>query len=192
MGGNLPSAVGTPLDTQVAALECLLKAGVEVEAVSCLYRTSPVPVSDQPDFINCALRVRTHLAPQALLDVCQETEVALGRQKGERWSARTLDIDVLAYGDRVLPDEQAWRDVTCNPDPAYILDQAVVPHPRLHLRGFVLMPLNDIAPEWRHPVLGTTVREMLTKLPASDRAGIERMAVDFGRFSTLQPGRGAV
>jgi len=192
MGGNLPSGAGTALDTQIMALEYLSRAGIEVEAVSAVYRTSPVPASDQPDFINCAVCVRTSLSPQAMLDLCLEIETKLGRQRGERWSARTLDIDLLAYGALVMPDEQSWHGVIGNPDPAYILEQAVVPHPRLHLRGFVLMPLFDVAPDWRHPVLGETVREMLENLPAKDLAGIARMPDAFGRFSSLQPGRGAV
>ncbi|TNE65232.1 MAG: 2-amino-4-hydroxy-6-hydroxymethyldihydropteridine diphosphokinase [Alphaproteobacteria bacterium] len=192
-GGNLPSVAGSPLDTQIAAITRLCAAGLTLEAVSAVYRTCPVPPTGQPDFINTAAAFRTGLAPADLLALCLRTETALGRVRGERWSARTLDVDLIAYDRLVLPDQKTWQSVLNHADPAHILPEAVVPHPRMHLRGFVLAPIADVAPDWIHPVLGKTVRAMLADEASIDGlAGVERIAATFGGFPALQGRDGAV
>lgn len=192
MGGNIPSAVGAALDTQIAACDLLGQAGVALEAVSFVYETRPVPPSGQPDFINIVLMANVSMGANELLGLCLDVETKLGRQRGERWSARTLDVDLLAYGDEILPDRTQWRQVVGDPDPACILNVPVVPHPRLHTRGFVLRPMADIAPAWVHPILGRSVSEMLACLSPSELDGVTRLPVPFGRFSSLQPENGAV
>ena len=95
-------------------------------------------------------------------------ESELGRVRKGRWGQRTIDLDLLAHGDRVCPDERTLRDwmglpldLQKNTAP----DRLILPHPRMHERGFVLMPLADVAPHWVHPVLGQTVVQMLAGLP---------------------------
>ena len=112
--------------------------GVEVVAVSQLRETDPVGIVDQPPFLNGAVAIDTSLAPRALLDVLLETERALGRVRAERWGPRTIDLDLLVYGDQIV-DEPGLR----------------VPHPRLAERRFVLEPLADLDPALEIPGLGS-------------------------------------
>jgi 2-amino-4-hydroxy-6-hydroxymethyldihydropteridine diphosphokinase len=160
LGANLTSPVGAPEQTIRAAISYLEKGYIEDVRVSSYYRSTPVPATGQPDFVNVVLVATTSLAAQALLDLFQATETQYGRRPAERWSARTLDIDLLAYGNGILPNADSWNDVVSDPDPAATLSAPVVPHPRLHKRAFVVKPLIDIAPEWRHPVLGKTISDL--------------------------------
>ncbi len=112
--------------------------GIEVLAVSQLRETEPVGVTDQPEFLNGAVAVETSLSPRALLDALLRVEQALGRVRDdERWGPRTIDLDLLVYGDEIV-DQPGLR----------------VPHPRLHERRFVLEPLVDLNPELTIPGLG--------------------------------------
>jgi 2-amino-4-hydroxy-6-hydroxymethyldihydropteridine diphosphokinase len=148
IGANLPSAHGAPRATCEAALAELARRGVAVLRVSRWYETAPVPASDQPWFVNAVAEVETALAPQALLAVLHEVERLFGRERTVPNAARTLDLDLIAYHDRVI-DDPGLR----------------VPHPRLAERVFVLLPLADIAPGWRHPVTGVRVAELIARLP---------------------------
>ena len=123
--------------------------GVRVLASSGLYQTVPVggPEGQNP-YLNAVLEVETTLSPEALLQLTQRVEKDLGRERRIRWGARTLDIDILFYGDKISKE----------PD-------LELPHPRLHLRRFVLLPLADLAPETLHPVENRSVRQMLESLP---------------------------
>jgi 2-amino-4-hydroxy-6-hydroxymethyldihydropteridine diphosphokinase len=132
-----------------AAIEALrARPGVRVAAVSRVYETAPVGPPPQGPYLNAALHLRTRLAPRALLACLLEIEAARGRQRaGGRWSARTLDLDLLFYGSLVL-DEPGLR----------------IPHPHLHERAFVLAPLCDVAPRLVHPLLGETVEDLARKV----------------------------
>ena len=153
-------ALGSNLGDRRAALSgarsALERGGqIVVRAWSRIFETAPQGGSPgQPRYLNAVLAVATALSPEQLLARCQAVEREFGRERRERWGARTLDIDILACGDRV------------SDAPGLIL-----PHPRLHLRSFVLLPLLEVAPEWRHPRLGKTVRQLVAELPetASDR-----------------------
>jgi len=157
LGANLPSSAGLPLATLEAALARLQSAGVKPVARSRWYRTAPVPASDQPWFINAVARIETQLHPPALLDVLHDVERFFGRHRTALNEARTLDLDILDYDAKVLQT-----------------GDLVLPHPRLHQRAFVLLPLRDVAPDWRHPVLGETVSMLIAKLPA------DQIALPFG------------
>jgi 2-amino-4-hydroxy-6-hydroxymethyldihydropteridine diphosphokinase len=145
---GLGSNLGQREETLRAALVELEHVdGVEVTAVSSLWETAPVGGPPQGDYLNAAAQVRTCLAPEELLRALQGIEARFGRERGARWGPRTLDLDLLLYADAVVstPDLQ-------------------VPHPRMHERLFVLGPLCEIAPEARHPVLGRSAAELLTRL----------------------------
>ncbi|HEV2131036.1 MAG TPA: 2-amino-4-hydroxy-6-hydroxymethyldihydropteridine diphosphokinase, partial [Longimicrobiaceae bacterium] len=123
--------------------------------VSSVYRSAPVGYRDQPDFFNLACGGVTHLSPPELLATTQEIEYSLGRARSFRNAPRTIDIDLLAYGDLVLDTPEL-----------------TLPHPRLPERAFVLLPLAEVAPDWRHPVLDSTAAELLAAAGPLER--IER------------------
>ena len=151
IGSNL-AATGyeSPLATAAAALERLPGRGIEVVRRSRWYLSEPVPRSDQPWFVNAVLAVATRLGPARLLDRLLAVELEFGRIRAARDAARTLDLDLLDYEGRV-------RDTA----------RLVLPHPRLQERRFVLAPLCDIAPQWRHPLLQRTAEDLLHRLPAA-------------------------
>ena len=153
LGANLPSPAGPPVATLEATLAALAAAGVTIVARSRWYRTAPVPVSDQPWFINGVARVETGLEPLALLRLLQQIELQFGRRRGVRNEARPLDLDILDYDGRIEDGSGL-----------------ILPHPRMHERAFVLLPLAEVAPGWRHPTLGETVSALIAALPASQKA----------------------
>jgi 2-amino-4-hydroxy-6-hydroxymethyldihydropteridine diphosphokinase len=143
--------IGSNLDDRERAIEDALRllnahAGIDVVAVSAIRETDPVGVVDQPRFLNAAARLETRLSPRQLLDRLLGIERELGRVRIERYGPRTIDLDLLVYGDEVV-DEPGLR----------------VPHPRLHERRFVLEPLNDLDPDLIVPGLGQ-VRALLAEL----------------------------
>ena len=150
IGANLPSPVhGPPLVTCSAAIGALGARGVTVIRRSPWYSSAPVPPSEQPHFVNGVLQVQTMLSAEALLRALHDVERVFGRCRGERNEARFLDLDLLAYGS-----------LTTEPGAA-----VEVPHPRMHERVFVLRPLADLAPGWRHPRLGRSTTELLAAVP---------------------------
>lgn len=137
-------------------------SGVRAMALSPFYRTEPMDVTDQEWFVNAVACIATHLSPQALLRRMLEIERELGRPaRHVRYGPRTLDLDVLLYGDR--------RVTTTT---------LTIPHPRMHLRRFVLVPLCDIAPALRHPVLGETVDALLHSCPTEGQALFPVASID--------------
>lgn len=138
------------------------EAGCKIIERSPWFRSAPVPVSDQPEYINGVVRIATVLDPKALLQALLVLEEKFGRERRVKNGARTLDLDIVAYDDLVLGADG---------------DDLCLPHPRMHLRAFVLLPLRGIAPDWRHPFLGTNIDALIKALPddqfceALDQAG---------------------
>lgn len=174
LGANLTSRFGPPSATLRAALDALGAAGAAVTAVSRFYRTPCFPPGAGPDYVNAAARVTFPGSPGALLEVLHGIEAAHDRARLRRWGGRTLDLDLLACGDSVLPDGATfrhWQGLAPAAQQSTAPDRLILPHPRLQDRAFVLVPLADVAPDWTHPVLGKTVTGMLAVLPDADRAG---------------------
>jgi len=168
LGGNLPSELGPPDVTLIAALERLPLMGVQVVAASRLYRTPCFPAGAGPDYVNAAAKVAFNGKPPELLQLLHELEAEFGRARVQRWGQRTLDLDLLAAGDLVLPDSATyldWQDLPLEQQMKRAPDQLILPHPRLHERAFVLVPLNDVAPDWQHPVYRRKTADMLAALP---------------------------
>lgn len=160
IGANLPDPAGAhPLATCRAAAEALRGLpGLRLTALSRWYATTPMPASAQPDYVNGAARLEGSIDPADLLARLHAIEAAAGRRRTTPNAARPLDLDILAIGDTIRPA----------PDP-------ILPHPRLHERAFVLTPLCDIAPDWRHPLLGRTARELQATLPPAEAGAVLRV-----------------
>jgi 2-amino-4-hydroxy-6-hydroxymethyldihydropteridine diphosphokinase len=149
IGSNLAAPPAkTPRETAALALPMLAAPHLHPVSWSSWYETAPVPLSDQPWFVNAVAVIDTELEPEKLLDRMLAVESGLGRERRERNAARTLDLDLLDYDGLVIDTPRL-----------------TLPHPRLHERRFVLAPLCEIAPHWRHPTLGASAAELLDRLP---------------------------
>lgn len=143
---------GDPLNTLTEAVRRLRKS-VDVVRQSSWYRSAPVPASDQPWFVNAVLAVDTQMTDSELLAALHRTEREFGRIRRQKWEARVLDLDLLVYHDLVTENQ----DQKVGP---------VLPHPYMQERAFVLAPIAEIAPEWRHPVSRLRAPELLEMLPS--------------------------
>jgi 2-amino-4-hydroxy-6-hydroxymethyldihydropteridine diphosphokinase len=152
LGSNLDSRAGTPAQTLTAALAALKNAAANIVAVSSYYVTPAWPDPADPVFVNAVAQIHTRLGPAALMKLLHGTETAFGRNRSTRNAPRPLDLDLLDY-DGLVQD-----------------GPPLLPHPRLAARGFVLVPLAEIAPHWRHPVTGQAVQDLIAALPAAERA----------------------
>lgn len=152
LGANLAHPKhGSPVLTLTAALADLGRRGVVVQRVSPWYRSAPVPASDQPWYVNAVAEVTTNLSPDRLLEELHGVESAFGRVRTVANAPRAIDLDLLDYRGQIAPAGPG---------------RATLPHPRLAERAFVLRPLADLAPHWRHPVTGKTVQALIAALPA--------------------------
>ena len=175
IGSNDLSFWGSSRETVAAAIGRVAALATDTPRVSRAYRTPAFPAGSGPDFVNAAMRFETELAPETLLAELHGIEAAAGRSRSKRWGQRTLDLDLLALGQAVLPDEQTfitWRDLPLAAQTTRAPDQLILPHPRLQDRGFVLVPLSEVAPDWRHPVFGRTAQALCAALPDEDKAGV--------------------
>lgn len=147
-------ALGTNLGDRLANLRDAINAlapNVTVLRESTIYETPPWGYTDQPAFLNMVVEAESSLNPRALLDYLKKREDELGRVKNFRYGPRHIDLDILFYGNEIYEDERLQ-----------------IPHPRLHERAFVLVPLADLAPDFVHPVLGKDVKSLLSVLGSAE------------------------
>jgi len=142
IGSNLGDTIG---NCKIALDE--IENFAEIVRISSLYETEPVGNEDQPNFINSVVEINTDLSPHELLTHLKSIEDKLGRVRGEKWGPRVIDLDIIFYDDLVMK-----------------YDDLIIPHPRAHLRRFVLEPICEIAPDFIHPELETSILELLEKL----------------------------
>ena len=156
VGANLThERYGAPQQTLGAALEELGHRGVQTLRLSPWYRTAPVPPSDQPWYVNAVAEVASDLPADALLAELHAVEAEFGRRRTVPNAARPIDLDLLDYHGEIASGGPG---------------RATLPHPRMVGRAFVLLPLADLAPDWRHPVTGQPIRELLADLPPDQLA----------------------
>ena len=154
---------GDRIDYCNKAITAITKFAV-IKSFSSVYETEPVGVSDQPDFINCVVEIETALDPYKLLSKLLDIENELGRKRVDAGGPRTIDLDLIFYDDLVIQGEDL-----------------IIPHPRVHLRRFVLEPLHEIAPDFIHPILKVSVSKLFDDLEDNQR--VNRL----GDFSTIIP-----
>jgi 2-amino-4-hydroxy-6-hydroxymethyldihydropteridine diphosphokinase len=175
-GGNLESSIGSVDNTIVAALDTLVSLGSHVVARSRFYETPCFPAGAGPDYINLVAVVDTPHNPEDLLTQLHEVEAKFGRARQVRWAGRTLDIDILSYENRIFPDLDTynhWKDLPVQAQMQNAPTGLILPHPRIQDRGFVLIPLCDVFPDWIHPVSGKTAQMLCDALPISETQEIK-------------------
>jgi len=155
LGANCPGPWGRPRQTIAQALSEIERSHVRVAAISPVYETAAVGNARQPAYVNAVALLDTKLSPEALLRVLKQIERRAGRRGGRPWGARALDIDIVDYAG-VVRNWRAGRGAFAKPGARPL----VLPHPLAHERPFVLKPLLDIAPDWRHPVLKRSARDL--------------------------------
>lgn len=147
LGSNIKDRQGY-LNQAIKSLQDFSK----IIKTSSFYETEPYGNKDQEWFLNAVISIETKLSPTELLEKCQEIENNLGRVRKEKWGARTLDLDILFYNNEVIEDKNL-----------------VIPHKEIAKRSFVLTPLNEIEPEFTHPVLNKTVKQLYQELKTTDK-----------------------
>ena len=152
---SLGSNLGERAKNLRAAIAALADAGLRVDKVSSFYETEPVDLREQPWFLNCAVEGKTELPASALLKKLREIETRMGSKKLVAKGPRLIDVDILLYGGETIDTPELQ-----------------VPHPRMHSRRFVLVPLEEIAPQAVHPSLERTVKQLLEETP--DRSAVRR------------------
>jgi 2-amino-4-hydroxy-6-hydroxymethyldihydropteridine diphosphokinase len=159
---SLGSNLGDRAANLLRAISALVNGGLHLVAASSIYETDPVDYLDQPKFLNQVIAVTgPKLEPYSLLKFCLETETELGRERAIARGPRHIDIDLLLLGDYILDGEYAGVNL-------------ILPHPRLHLRRFVLEPLAEIAPRFIHPLLGQSIEQLLGTLTDDSQVQIYR------------------
>jgi len=153
-------ALGTNIEPRethfIKALELLTDHDkLRIEKISSIYETDPVGYEDQADFLNMVVSVETEFSAEELLVYCQSVENELGRERSIRFGPRTIDLDILLYNHENIK-----------------MDRLEIPHPRMHERAFVLVPLGEVAPEVELPGTGKSVQQLLAELPDEEKAGV--------------------
>lgn len=179
LGANLPGPDGAPPGRTVRlAFDRIEERLGRFTGKSALFRTPCFPPGAGPDYVNAAGALASDLPASDILAILHEIEAEFGRERAQRWGMRTLDLDLVAAGGEILPDRQThdrWRDLSPQNQMTSAPDDLILPHPRLQDRAFVLVPLAQVAPGWRHPVLGRTIAQMRDALDPGQLAEIDTL-----------------
>jgi 2-amino-4-hydroxy-6-hydroxymethyldihydropteridine diphosphokinase len=172
LGANLRGRWGSPSEALSRASLELRQAGLKVIRASRIYETAALGPGRQTPYLNAVLVLDAHLAPGGLLRLIKSLERRAGRRLGVHWGPRCLDIDIVDLGGRQV----GWPSRLRSPG------RLVLPHPEMHKRAFVLVPLLEVAPNWHHPALGTSGRALLARLGRRQRGSV-RASLDFAQVA---------
>lgn len=175
LGANLRSGEMLPETSVPRAMARVAERTGGVAVKSRLFHTPAFPAGSGPQFVNAAMAVEWHGTADDLLALLHLVEQEFGRTRAHRWEARVMDLDLIGLDDVILPDAEtraAWAKLSPERAAEVVPDQLILPHPRLAERGFVLVPLGDVAPEWVDPATGQSVAQMLAAIPAEVLAEI--------------------
>ncbi|MBY0428705.1 MAG: 2-amino-4-hydroxy-6-hydroxymethyldihydropteridine diphosphokinase [Alphaproteobacteria bacterium] len=162
LGGNISYSGQPVLSTLHAAIEAMPAYGIRIDKCSSFYHSRPVPVSDQPWFFNAVISCATHLSPHELLRALLSIEQKFGRVRTDdgaiKNAARTLDLDIIDFDGKIISD-----------------DTLDLPHPRMSSRAFIVLPLFEIVPDWKHPASGESISSLVGQLSTDDRLNTVRI-----------------
>jgi 2-amino-4-hydroxy-6-hydroxymethyldihydropteridine diphosphokinase len=161
LGSNINGPWGDPAASVGRALDLLDSEGCRLVRASSLVQSAPLGRIDQPNFVNAVAQIETALAPKELLDHLHAIEIMAGRRRGEKWGPRVLDLDIIDYEGLIRGQ----------PPP-------ILPHPGITERAFVLAPIAEIAPEWRHPILKISASELLDRLRGKSEGAVLKPGAD--------------
>ena len=174
-GSNQPSNKGNSRETVMWAMADLSdRIGTPIRK-SRLYKTPAFPAGAGPDFVNAAVSFEIDWSPANILELCHDMEATAQRTRESRWGQRTLDVDFIGFGGAILPDLPtylSWRELPLEQQMEKAPSRLILPHPRLQDRSFVLVPMMDVAPDWEHPILQMTTRQMLALRPDEEKASV--------------------
>lgn len=170
LGGNIPTVQGMPEQTLVSVLALMPSFGIRVARCAPFYRTPALSSYAQPDYVNSVAVIETAVPPAELLELLHRIEAVFGRVRRDRWAPRPIDLDLLDYRGLLLPAKgERGKGAGTGKLPI------ALPHPAIGARGFVLLPLRDVAPGWRHPVTGESVDRLIAQLGPEGVKGIRRL-----------------
>jgi 2-amino-4-hydroxy-6-hydroxymethyldihydropteridine diphosphokinase len=176
LGSNIGLATSRPVDIIKEAIIELSKSGIILKSLSRFYETPAYPKGSGPNFVNSVVKAETNYSAYAILQRLHKIEEKFERRRNSRWSARTLDLDLLALEEQVLPSKevfQYWCDLPLSEQKKKTPNELLLPHPRIQDRAFVLLPLLDVEPNWLHPILNKTAVQLYQKLPEQTKKNIQ-------------------
>lgn len=175
IGSNQRLINSSSSDVLCAALSRIAVSVGTITSLSRFFQTPAFPKGSGPDFVNATLVVRAQGSADVILEKLHAIEHALGRVRESRWGQRTIDIDLIAVGQNVLPNSETyknWQLLPFSQQAKVAPDQLILPHPRMQDRAFVLGPMMDICPDWVHPVIQKSVAQMYDVLDRQDKAEV--------------------
>lgn len=182
LGSNMPEGVARSAEVLRAAVGAIAGTATKPVFVSRFFQSEAFPPGSGPDFVNAVLSVESDLLPAQILAKLHRIERDFGRIRRVRWGQRTLDLDLIAIGHHVLPDAATltrWMKLAPERQLQDAPEDLILPHPRLQDRAFVLIPMLDVAPDWRHPLTGISLHDMVQALPEALRSAVIPLANSF-------------
>ena len=177
-GSNILSKLGSPLEIVHQAMKEIQTSKFELVLTSNLYETVAYPKGSGPNFINCCAVYKTKLNASETLLHLHSIEKCLGRIRNKRWAPRVIDLDLIYFDEFIYPNQevvQEWIGLSKDEQIELWPTEMILPHPRLQDRAFVLIPMCDIDPKWKHPILKNTVSEMLNDIDSKLLAEIKKI-----------------